>query len=228
MKHPNRQRRKLLGYFGGRLLHGVLNLILSTCRFEFIDHGGFRDLSKRGRFILTMWHNRLSLVEPFLRRFASPNAYTAVINSGHEGDIIEGLAKSNQQTRVIRMPQQNKHVALKKMIQALSCNEVVILAADGEKGPRYQAKPGIGFTSRTSCAPVVPFSFAASRFWQLKTWDRMIIPKPFSTITVGIGTPIQVTSSEPNENSEVLTRALLDLDQQTYEAVPAATKQRTL
>ena len=224
MKKPKRRRHKLLGTLGGRMIQLLLRMIMLTCRLEFIDHAGFHELSKKGRFILFMWHNRLSLVETFLRRFAAPNAYTAVISTGRSGDLIEGMAKSYKQTKVIRMPAQNRHVALKKIITSLDHNEVIMLAADGDMGPRYQVKPGIAFTSQTASAPVVPFSFSASRFWQLKTWDRMIIPKPFSTITIGIGAPISITDDESKEKTKEPTNTLLDLDRKTYEAIDAKNK----
>ena len=54
--------------------------------------------------------------------------------------------------------------------------------ADGPKGPRFVAKPGPLLLARSTQQPIYCFHLAPRRAWQLNTWDRMLIPKPFTKV----------------------------------------------
>ncbi len=51
---------------------------------------------------------------------------------------------------------------------------------DGPRGPRYIAKKGPVVLARTTGVPITAFYVALEKAWVLKTWDTMMIPKPFS------------------------------------------------
>ena len=61
------------------------------------------------------------------------------------------------------------------------------MALDGPRGPRREIQPGVLWLSRLSGIPVVPVSIRAPRAFRLKTWDRCLIPLPFSKVEVRIG-----------------------------------------
>jgi len=71
-----------------------------------------------------------------------------------------------------------------------------------------QAKPGIVHLARATGAEIVPVSYAADRAWRLRSWDRLIIPKPFARITVAVGEPIRVARDSDGEKLEALRREL--------------------
>ena len=67
--------------------------------------------------------------------------------------------------------------------------------------------------AQTSRAPILAFGFAARKSWALKSWDRMIVPLPFSRITVAVGPPQTVPrglSSEELEAERSHLQALLN------------------
>ncbi len=63
---------------------------------------------------------------------------------------------------------------------------------DGPRGPRHVAKMGAVLLAKKTGQPVLPFGVNAERFWSLKSWDRMQIPKPFSRVRVRFAPPIHV------------------------------------
>jgi lysophospholipid acyltransferase (LPLAT)-like uncharacterized protein len=63
---------------------------------------------------------------------------------------------------------------------------------DGPQGPRGVIKAGLITMAQLSRVPIVPVAISVSRAWVLKSWDRALIPKPFSTVTVKWGAPIRV------------------------------------
>jgi lysophospholipid acyltransferase (LPLAT)-like uncharacterized protein len=214
-----RWRDKVGTYISATAMYLALRLLMFTCRVRVLDKGNFKELSKKGGFVLLIWHNRIVLTDPFLRRYASPHPYTIVASKNRDGDLIAALTKKSKFGRIIRMPQNGRHAALKAMIRSLNNREVIMIAADGSRGPRYRVKPGVLFAARSASVPVVPFTFAATRYWQLKTWDRMIIPKPFSTVTLGVGEPIAIQGKEGPElakQAEEISERMVSLDRETF------------
>ena len=87
-----------------------------------------------------------------------------------------------------------------------------MIAPDGSTGPPHEFKPGAIMLARLSGSPVVPISFACSRGVHLRTWDRLLVPLPFSRIALEVGEPIELepmlAMSESPETVERLGAAL--------------------
>jgi lysophospholipid acyltransferase (LPLAT)-like uncharacterized protein len=73
----------------------------------------------------------------------------------------------------------------------------VVITPDGPRGPAYELGPGIVFLAQKSGASVLPMNLEYSRFWRLGSWDRFIIPRPFSKVRVLISQPLRV---DPTSN----------------------------
>ena len=69
---------------------------------------------------------------------------------------------------------------------------VVAFTIDGPRGPRFVAKPGPVLLARATGVPMAMFHIAIERAWILKTWDRSMIPKPFSKALMRVGRLIPV------------------------------------
>ena len=63
---------------------------------------------------------------------------------------------------------------------------------DGPKGPKYVAKSGACLLAKKTGNPVLPFIVETEKYWEIKSWDQMQIPKPFSRGKVFVGEPIYV------------------------------------
>jgi lysophospholipid acyltransferase (LPLAT)-like uncharacterized protein len=81
---------------------------------------------------------------------------------------------------------------------------------DGPKGPRHIAKAGACLLAKKTGDPILPLSFDAARFWSLKSWDKLQIPKPFSRARLKYGEPIYVPSDADDAVIEK-TRELLQV-----------------
>jgi hypothetical protein len=78
------------------------------------------------------------------------------------------------------------------MRRAVEEGATVAFTIDGPKGPRYVAKPGPVLVAKSTGAPMVAFHIALQNPWVLKTWDRSMIPRPFSRALMRISTQIRV------------------------------------
>jgi hypothetical protein len=74
--------------------------------------------------------------------------------------------------------------ALLEMDELLAEGHAVAFTIDGPRGPRYVAKKGPVLLARMTGAPITAFYVAVERSWVLNTWDKLVIPKPFSRIYV--------------------------------------------
>lgn len=186
-------KNSLLPYLYAHTAKMAVRLLLWTCRFEVHGLEQFTATAMSSPCIVMLWHNRLIIVAEILARFAPQFIYTAIISNSRDGKPLSLMALSYKAGRVLRVPHNGRRKALNQIIQHLkSKREVIVMTPDGPRGPCYVVKPGVVVAAKETSAKVIPFSWEADHTWVLKTWDKMIIPKPFSRITVVFGDSLVV------------------------------------
>jgi hypothetical protein len=93
--------------------------------------------------------------------------------------------------------------ALREVLRQVRDGAIIGFTPDGPKGPRRYAHPGVVYLASKGPAVVMPLAVAASDFWELPTWDKYLIPKPFSRVHIHVGTPLHVPPDLSREESEV-------------------------
>lgn len=198
------------------LVKAILRILVATCRVEIEGLNQFINIASEKNCILMLWHNRLLILPEVLANNVPRFVYRAVISKSRDGELLSMLVGSYAHGRTLRVAHHSRHRALMQMINQLkTTQDVIILTPDGPRGPRYRVKPGIAIAAKMSGANVIAITWSASRFWQLKTWDKLIIPKPFSRVRVVIGSPLTLEkeSNLPvDEEVTKLEQELLNLD----------------
>jgi len=92
--------------------------------------------------------------------------------------------------------------ALLGMRRELEQGWAVAFTIDGPRGPRFVAKPGPVLLGRATGAPMVAFHVAVQNAWILNTWDRSMIPKPFSRALMRVSRRIVVPSDADDSQKE--------------------------
>jgi len=82
--------------------------------------------------------------------------------------------------------------AKESLLRQLKNGNIASLTVDGSIGPRRFCKPGAIKLARETGTHIIPCATVASSFWQLKTWDKLQIPKPFSRIILNFGEGLEV------------------------------------
>ncbi len=82
--------------------------------------------------------------------------------------------------------------ALLGMHSEIEQGRAVAFTIDGPRGPRYVAKPGPVLLARNVKLPVVAFHCAVEHAWVLNSWDRFVIPKPFSRVVLRVSRVVNV------------------------------------
>jgi lysophospholipid acyltransferase (LPLAT)-like uncharacterized protein len=157
------------------------------------------------RFILAFFHRRLVMMPlsyPYRRR--NPDGEkrgVAILSSDSKDGEISAAIWRHLGIHAVRGTSSHGGGAqgLVKMIQVVRQGWDLGITPDGPKGPRCQVKPGAIAVAKKTKAWIVPVSVAYSHSWQLKTWDRMLIPKPFSKVAVLYGEPYRVSEQIEDE-----------------------------
>lgn len=98
--------------------------------------------------------------------------------------------------------------ALHALIDHVQVDRPAMLACDGPRGPRGRVQKGIGLLARKSNATVLTVVSIPSRRWIFsRTWDRLQVPKPFSTIDIYFGEPLRL---DPDGSLDEFTRKVQD------------------
>ena len=91
----------------------------------------------------------------------------------------------------------------------------LVITPDGPRGPVYQLGQGIIFLAQKCNAAIVPANMEYSSCWRFNSWDRFIVPRPFSKVRVILGAPLQIaqtTNPEEFESERVrLQQAVMNL-----------------
>ena len=103
--------------------------------------------------------------------------------------------------------------ALIQMIRAVRSGKSAAFTVDGPGGPLYEAKPGAVLLAEKSRAEILPFSISLDRYWELPSWDRIQIPKPYATARVVIGDRISMDGDDQYDTNALQVRLQSILDE---------------
>jgi len=192
--------------FGFRLLQ----LWGRTLRYEIEDRAGIVGRPVTENYIGALWHNRLLIFPIVLRRFFPNRHGAALISASHDGDLLaDGVQRFGYD--VIRGSSSRLGAsAILQLTQVLVSGRDVVITPDGPRGPAYELGPGIIFLAQKSGAAVLPMNLEYSRCWRLGSWDRFIVPRPFSKVRVLIDEPHRVRSTTTQAEFESERMALQD------------------
>jgi hypothetical protein len=184
--------------------YGIIRLIGPTLRVSTsYEEGAQRTLDQRP-LIASFWHSCMIPATYIFRdmgiRVMSSNSY----DGEYMGRIIHKfgfLAVKGSSTR-------NAVRALLGLRRALEEGWTVAFTLDGPRGPRHKVKPGPVALARSSGLSLTMFHAAVDRAWVLNTWDRLMIPMPFSRVLVRVGKLIPVPEDATDEDIERYTAEL--------------------
>ena len=155
-------------------------------RVEGLDHLRFEGNDRRP--IMAFWHGRVLTATYFFRR----RGIVVMISENFDGEWIARIIEQFGFHTSRGSTSRGGHRALLKLKREMESGRPSGFAVDGPRGPARKAQPGAVWLAKLTGSPVVPFHMEASSYWSLKSWDRTQIPKPFSTVALAVGQPIDV------------------------------------
>lgn len=180
-------------------------------RVDGLQHLQFDGNGKRP--IMAFWHGRVLTATYFFRN----RGIVVMISENFDGEwiarIIENFGYGTSRGSTSRGGQR----ALLQLKREMEEGRPAGFAVDGPRGPARKVQPGVVWLAKLTGNPVVPFHMEASRAWSLRSWDRTQIPRPFSTVALAVGPPIEVAMDATDDELEAkrsdVEAALLSLEQ---------------
>ena len=163
------------------LVPAILRLIGCTLReTTTYEEGAIQSLAEVYPGIFPFWH-RCVLPATWIYRHQHPAVMTS---QSRDGEFIARVIKRFGFVPVRGSSSRGGQRALLEMNQQLEQGNAVAFTIDGPRGPRGVAKKGPVLLARMSGAAITAFYVAVESAWVLNTWDKLVIPKPFSRIYV--------------------------------------------
>jgi len=82
------------------------------------------------------------------------------------------------------------------LAKAVERGNPAVFTADGPRGPIYKAKPGAIKLAQVTGYDIGIFYAHPEKAWQLRSWDRFLIPKPFSRVAISWGRNVEVPQTD--------------------------------
>jgi len=184
--------------------YSVIRLIGPTLRVcASFEEGAQQTLGDRP-LIASFWH---SCMIPSTYIFRNLGIRVMSSNS-YDGEYMGRIIHKFGYLAVKGSSSRNAVRALLGLRRALEEGWTVAFTLDGPRGPRHKVKPGPVALGRSSGIQLTTYHAAVDKAWVLNTWDRLVIPAPFSRVLVRVGKLITVPADASEEDLERYTEEL--------------------
>ncbi len=195
---------------GGKLGGLLLKMLGVTLRFRTVDPEGVleRITGDGAPVIYCLWHNQMLSGMLTTRRFARSNRVAVLTSASKDGAALEALAESMGYGAVRGSSSRRGMQAMMALKRAIGGGQDAAITPDGPRGPRYDLQAGVVKLAQATGAPIVTLRYENGSTWRLKTWDRLRIPKPFSTMTLILNPPLEVPRRLEEDRFEAIRAEL--------------------
>jgi len=207
-------KKKLVSWLGPWLAFWIIKLTGRTMWFVEIHPEIPRSFwEKRIPAIGACWHGRL-LMMPIIYK---GKKLSFLVSPHRDGQVIGKALKRFGFHAILGSTTRKGFSGFKQMVKAHESD--IGIVPDGPRGPRQQAQIGVIELARLTGRPIIPVTFNASRRKIFNTWDRFLLPYPFSRGVFIWGEPIVVN---PNGNRAHLEEKRLLLERKLNELTEQA------
>lgn len=196
MTPPDRTRKELRFRVGGLVGQALVRSLFSTIRCVREGTENYLRFREEGSpVVFAFWHAQML---PLVHHHRGEGV-VVLVSEHADGEYITQIIERNGFGTTARGSSTRGGVkGLKAVVRAIRNGHDVGFTADGPKGPRHEFKWGALVAAQISGAPVIPVAVGAPRAWVANSWDKFIIPKPFSVVRIGYDPPYWI----PREATE--------------------------
>lgn len=171
----------------------LIRLLSATLRWRLHDPAGVSSGPPERPMIWTFWHNRIFVLPALYHRYLASRKGAVLTSASKDGEIIAAIVARFGCDAVRGSSSRRGVSALLGLIDWIKDGYDVAIVPDGPRGPRYQLGPGLVKLAEVTGAMVLPIRVEYGCYWHFKSWDRFRVPKPFSTVDIFLGPPVEVT-----------------------------------
>lgn len=185
----DRARASLIAAVG----YPLVALLCRTYRWKVDGADHWDDVIRGGQQpILALWHGRILAGLHYFRH----RNVVVITSQNFDGEWISRILNRFGFHTARGSTSRGGARALVQLRRDLFDGRPVAFTVDGPRGPARVAQAGAVWLAGATGHPIVPFHIEADRYWTAGSWDRTQVPKPFSTVAISIGEPLQVGDTE--------------------------------
>lgn len=167
-----------------------VRLYCLSFRLKVINEEKWQSLLKQGHTVLLCaWHQQFFPAIRHFKKYARFNP-GLMISRSRDGVFIAGVAELTGWRAVRGSSSRDGKKALKEMIMHLRTFRFGLQILDGPRGPIGKVKPGVIKMANETDALVVPIYISCDDAWFFNSWDRFMLPRPFSRVCIEFDDPI--------------------------------------
>jgi lysophospholipid acyltransferase (LPLAT)-like uncharacterized protein len=199
----------------------LIRLWLRTLRIE-ADRAQFETINRdQDGYTFALWHNRLMVSSEIRNRFLYRREVGAMVSASKDGAWLSLLFEQLGIFAIRGSTSFRGRQAFREMLVHQE-NRILAVTPDGPRGPIYQFQRGVSVLSRQAKTPLVLMGVRYCSYWELSSWDRFRIPKPFSKVVIQLHVVRPEDIVWKNDDPELtFRRTLLEVSGETYEVTKA-------
>ncbi|MGP8270236.1 MAG: lysophospholipid acyltransferase family protein [Terracidiphilus sp.] len=190
-----------------RVVWALFSLIGLTWRFEVIAEEGVTPLLYglgAGAQIFCFWHQCVLPCTVYYRRTGA----TILVSRSFDGELITRILSCFGFHTVRGSSSRGAREGLLGLAQVIESGGPAIFTADGPRGPIYRTKMGPIKLAQMTGAPIGAFHLEPKHALVIRSWDRFLVPMPFTRICVSWAKWTGVPSDLPPEQFETKRQEL--------------------
>lgn len=190
-KHQNLITRKWFIDF----VYYFIRAYSSTFRFRVENEERWMDILKKGKPVLfCTWHQQFFSAIRYFKEYSHLRP-ALMISKSSDGELIAGVANRTGWKTARGSSTRGGRDAMEAMIEHVKTYKFGAHVVDGPQGPIGIIKPGLIRIAQKSGAVLVPFVIHAESAWYFRSWDRFMLPKPFSKVVLKYLDPYYLKAS---------------------------------
>ena len=162
--------------------------------------------------VMAFWHGRILPATYYFRR----RGIVVITSENFDGEWIARIIQRFGYGTARGSTSRGAKRAMLQLVRDMARGKAAAFTVDGPRGPACVVQPGAVWLAKATGNPVLPFHLEASAHWTMKSWDRTQVPKPFATVALAIGAPIEIaaglTDAELEDSRVMLQDRLLQLE----------------
>ena len=180
----------------------LFQLLFKLNKIEVKGEENLINLINSGRPIMVcVWHGRLVFPSWYLR-LKTTNVH-AIASRHTDAEIMARVLRRWGYGLIRGSTRKGGKAVVQKMADVFKNAGIIAVTNDGPKGPPRIAKAGSTGLALKYNVQIVTITGSATKFWQMKSWDRSMLPKPFGTIHIIVSPPLGISKKLETADEEV-------------------------
>jgi lysophospholipid acyltransferase (LPLAT)-like uncharacterized protein len=160
-------------------------------------------------FLILLWHNRLFPGIGALRNTdIEGHKLHALVSASRDGAQLSQFLRAQGIYPIRGSSSRRGSTAARELVKTMHEGNAVAITVDGPRGPCYEAQKGAALLMQSTGVPTYLIGLECESCWELPSWDRFILPKPFSRVRLKVDRIAPVDPDGGKEGRKAIQRVI--------------------